>query len=89
MKLDPQEGVQEPTVDKAPVSQFLEETVDVERLAPQRRIVVFCEKIVDVPVHEGRAEEFEARDMKDVLQERTVQVVKAEKDSETARGETF
>ena len=57
MKLDAHEGVQEPTVDNAPVSPLLEETV--ERLAPRRRIVGFCEHIVDVSIHEGLAEEFE------------------------------
>ena len=41
----------------------------------------------DVPVHEGRSEEVEARGMKDVLQGR--QLVKVEKESETAREKTL
>ena len=40
MKVDPQ-GVQNPTIENAPVSQFMEETLEVERWVPQRRIVVF------------------------------------------------
>ena len=46
--------------------------VEVEWLVPQRRIVGFGEQIVDIPVHEGRAEELDARGMKDVPHERRV-----------------
>ena len=55
----------------APESQFLEGIVEVERLVPQRPLVGFS------LVHEGRAEELEARGMKDELQERIVQLVKS------------
>ena len=57
---------------------ILEGVVEVERLVPQRGIVGFGEQIIDIDVHERRAEELEARGMTDELQERIVQVVKVE-----------
>ena len=47
-RLDPQERVQQRTVEHAPVPRILEETVEVVRFIPQERVQWIDEQIVEV-----------------------------------------